>query len=489
MKIKISRNDPCPCRTGLKYKHCCEGKIDWESILRKGDNSYIEYLSARGKNLTFIENIAGILQLDNIKEYSYEKFKKAFTPNAVRSIYELIPQLWPNYNDLERILKLESNSLSGLYIGNYTPATITNGIRRHSLYNEKILLIDPFQDPRNIVPKFNPINHPELHIENAINAVRILFSTTEWIANSFISFIKTPGDFDAKLELDCMNYEYQKFKEHPDLIHNPSLPEEYDSEIKEHHFIAQTDQYIIKMAKEANPEITPAEIEGILNYVKERRKDHPFYVPLVDENNKPARGSLMVFSSGTNYEMAKIIVSITNSSFITDLPSRWKEIELDHSQLKIEQNEWTSFIKAFHSLDFKFFDNIDLNFVLKVRKENRLKNLRSFLSRLWRKSVSGDKYSEENVKILKEELEHHFREAEYEWKNINNDLLKWIRTETLGLGATAPSLISQGRGYLLVGGILISSAITAVVDWSKRHNFKLKYPTSFMLDLIRKEET
>ena len=147
MKIKIGRNDPCPCYSGLKYKQCCEGKIDWESILKRGDNSYIKYLSTRGKNLTFIEKIAGILQLDNIDEYSNEKFKKAFTPNAVRNIYDLIPKIWPDYDDLERILKLESNLLTSLYIGNYTPATISNGIKRHSLYNEKILLIDPFQDP------------------------------------------------------------------------------------------------------------------------------------------------------------------------------------------------------------------------------------------------------------------------------------------------------------------------------------------------------
>jgi hypothetical protein len=29
---KISRNDPCPCRSGKKYKHCCYGKdIDWSA--------------------------------------------------------------------------------------------------------------------------------------------------------------------------------------------------------------------------------------------------------------------------------------------------------------------------------------------------------------------------------------------------------------------------------------------------------------------------
>src|SRR4051794_33256822 len=29
---KVSRNDPCPCGSGRKFKHCCIGKgIDWEA--------------------------------------------------------------------------------------------------------------------------------------------------------------------------------------------------------------------------------------------------------------------------------------------------------------------------------------------------------------------------------------------------------------------------------------------------------------------------
>lgn len=384
---------------------------------------------------------------------------------------------------------MESKSLNSLYIGHYTPSSIQSSLRKHSLYNEKILLVDPFKDPRNIVPKFNPINHPELHIENAINAVRILFSLKQWISNNFVTFIKTPGDFDSTLELDCMNYEVNKFKEHPEFNDENFVPEDFENEMKEYNFIVRSNKHILSSAKDANPNITSKELDELLEYVEIKRKNHPFYMPLLDSTNKPFRSALMLFSSGANYEMAKIISLITNSYFITDIPSKWREIEHDHKSLNIEQNNWNTFNKAFQNLDFKFFDNVDLNYVLKVRKENKLENLRSFLSRLWRNSVLENKYSDENIRILKEELEHHFREAESEWQEINNDLLKWIRNEILGVGATAPNLISQGQPYLLFGGAAISGITTAIIDWSKRHNFRLKYPTSFMLDLRRKSET
>ena len=36
--VKVGRNDPCPCGSGKKYKHCCEGKrgkltpLQWAAI-------------------------------------------------------------------------------------------------------------------------------------------------------------------------------------------------------------------------------------------------------------------------------------------------------------------------------------------------------------------------------------------------------------------------------------------------------------------------
>ena len=29
MSSEPSRNDPCPCGSGRKYKHCCQGETSW----------------------------------------------------------------------------------------------------------------------------------------------------------------------------------------------------------------------------------------------------------------------------------------------------------------------------------------------------------------------------------------------------------------------------------------------------------------------------
>ena len=129
----------------------------------------------RGKNLLFYHKIAGALQLDKVKNIDIKAIKKACTPKAVRQIHEAITEIWPDSNDLIRILLQESKSTSGIYIGHYEPISILRGVTRHSLYYEKIILIDPFTDPRIVREQYNPILHPDTYIENTLRDIRLWF--------------------------------------------------------------------------------------------------------------------------------------------------------------------------------------------------------------------------------------------------------------------------------------------------------------------------
>ena len=139
-----------------------------------------EHLSARGKNLLFYEIIGDALQLDKIKVLDNKTLKKACTPNAIRKIHEAIPAIWPSEKDLVRVLKAEKANTSALYIGHYEPISILQGVTRHSMYSEKILIIDPFTDPRNIRLQYSPLQIPESHIENTIKDVRLWLVLVDW---------------------------------------------------------------------------------------------------------------------------------------------------------------------------------------------------------------------------------------------------------------------------------------------------------------------
>jgi len=102
---KIKRNDLCPCGSGKKYKYCCEGKVDWNQIIKEGKDR-TPYFSIRGRNLLFINKIAEALQLDSItSSTSSQKLKAAFTSKAVRKIHEALIDVWPLNTDINSVLQ------------------------------------------------------------------------------------------------------------------------------------------------------------------------------------------------------------------------------------------------------------------------------------------------------------------------------------------------------------------------------------------------
>ena len=161
MSYKISRNSECPCGSRLKYKKCCEGTIDWTDKKSWFSNTLYRNLKLYGKNRHLYNIVGGALQLDNDDEPNIESIKSACTPAAVKLIHESIIDLWPDTSDLYRIYDEIKPLNTGFYTGSYFPYSILKGITKHSLYTDKILLIEPFQDPRSFRDEFSPIVHPE----------------------------------------------------------------------------------------------------------------------------------------------------------------------------------------------------------------------------------------------------------------------------------------------------------------------------------------
>jgi hypothetical protein len=118
-------------------------------------------MSIRGRNLLFVTAIFDALGLDaSANELSLSTYKKAFTPAAVRKTYEAVVELWPNDTNIQSLLERTGTDVSGLYIGDYHPDYIARALVRHSIYANKILLVDPFQHPYILNDKFNPIIDP-----------------------------------------------------------------------------------------------------------------------------------------------------------------------------------------------------------------------------------------------------------------------------------------------------------------------------------------
>lgn len=489
---RIRRNDLCPCRSGRKYKHCCEGKVDWKAIYSKEDNSFIRNYSLRGKNLAFLQAIFDILQLDPEKPLSWLDVKRACTVEAVREIHKTTPLLWPDKLDLERILKEEQHTTAGLYVGNYHSKQIFQGLTRHALYSDRILMVDPFIDPRSVRQEFNPVENPDKFRANTLKCIFLWISLASWIDAGIVAFIRSPGDFDPNLRMQTLRASRARYEGSAELqtAMEASIEKEFGGSISssslgaeaEYLFLVQSDQEIKRSFLESHPDATDADVRRYVAHIERMRERHPFYLPMENRREEIGGGELLLMTTGVDYTMAKIVANLTGSHLITNLTYRWTEISLDRANLN--ENVWTPFAKAFDSLDFRFLEHVPLSAALTLRKQERLKELRLFFNRIWRAAKDNDSFNQSNVTNLASELQHHIAEAEDEWRNVDRELMKWLGGEMI-VGVTG-AVATGGANWLPSALATVAAGLTTLgVSRDKRRNLIHRYPAAFFLQLKR----
>jgi hypothetical protein len=204
--------------------------------------------------------------------------------------------------------------------------------------------------------------------------------------------------------------------------------------------------------------------------------------PMVGPDGKVSQ--LIVTTSGASYDMAKRIAALTKSHLITDLPSRWKEIELDRSEAGIDVGNWSAFAKAFHNVDIRYLNNVPLDLALRLRQEGRLEPLRLFLRKVWRSAGPETSYDPSAAENLAAELHEKIREAEDEWAKIDRDLLKWLR----GIGTlAAPFVVKSGGEWLAAAVAAVTAGVGSLaVAAHQRAGFENRYPAGFFLKLKKR---
>jgi len=485
-KNKFGRNAACPCGSGKKYKHCCKGIVDWEK-LTSGGNDWIQYLSIRGKNILFVNRIADALQMDSGPgPKSLKDYKAAFTVDAVVKIHQAIMEIWPPNMDIQNTLKRNVSEISGLYIGDYNTQYIQKGLVRHSTYSQKLLVVDPFVYPTSVRDEYNPILTPEQYRSQTLRNVNFWFSLLPWIEEGIVEIIRTPADFDPELNWESMKNQRKKFEENDELKRaaEQSVREYRERHMEEEAFrklvLSAPDESLRNTFEELNLEEKGITRDQFISYIQHQRDEDPdFLEPLGADGS----GQLHMITTGTSYDIATITANITDSYLVTDVYSKWKEMEIDRKSANAINKEWSPFAKAFQNMELKYLNNLSLEHALKLRQENRLGSLRAFLRKVWNDARSTELFSEANAKLLADELNEEVRKAEEEWKQIDRNLIKWFGAElSTGLLAAGP-LIASGHAAFLAAAAASAGLTTLASTRGERTSFQTKYPASFFLDL------
>ena len=483
---KIGPNDPCPCGSGKKYKKCCSGKVDWNDVFRSRKDWRL-YLSVRGRNIHFANRLAEILQLDTGKIRTLSDYKAHFTANAVRQIHEAALEAWPPQLDIATILAATAADVSGLYIGDYGIDYISRGIVRHSIYANKLLVVDPFVYPTSVRDEYNPILEPEQYRSQTLKNVNFWFSLLPWVEAGIIEVIRTPADFDRRLNWESYERQRKKFEENKDLMEAAEISVQ---EMKKRHMeklayqhllLAAPDSYIEKLVKQLGLEKDGYTANDFLNYVQSERDRDPDFLEPFGLGKKGAQVHMM--STGTSYDIAQLTASITQSYLVTDLYVKWREIEIDRASHNAETKVWSPFAKALQESPLRFLNGLRLEHALKLRNEGRLESMRPFLLRVWTHARTEEPFEEANAIMLAEELKEEVARAEEEWGKIDQDLLKILGGE-LGAGLLAAGpLIAAGHGHFVAAAAVTVGATTLAASFRQRRRFPDRFPAAFFMKI------
>src|SRR5260370_10205991 len=257
--------------------------------------------------------------------------------------------LWPPNIDIVAALKRLPNDGSGLYIGDYGPEYLIRAIVRHSIYANRILLIDPFVYPTSVRDEYNPIVNPEQYRAQTLKNVNFWFALLPWIEAGIVALIRPPGDFDARLNWAMIEAQMKKFEENEELkkaskesVDEMSIRHEQKL-VHQQLLLGAPDSYLRAKFEELGLGKTGVNVDEFLKSIQqEMDRDPDFLEPMGPQSE----AQMYMMTTGASYAGAIMTAGITGSYLFTDIRVKWREIELHRESHSAENKVWAPFATA-----------------------------------------------------------------------------------------------------------------------------------------------
>lgn len=130
----MRQTDPCPCKRGRRFKHCCGAPADTRKHvdIKQGDGLL-------RRNIQLLDAIADIFKLRKANA-SWDDVRSHLSADHVREVYQVVRALWPPGSDIVSMLPPPAEGLRAFYVGDSRPEFLPRGVvsvlavlRRHCL--------------------------------------------------------------------------------------------------------------------------------------------------------------------------------------------------------------------------------------------------------------------------------------------------------------------------------------------------------------------
>lgn len=311
-------SDACPCGSGAAFDACCQALPAWE---RPSWN----VMGLRERNLAFIRAVVGILGLD--ADRSWDDVRRELSNEQVARIHNTVRVLWPEGTDLAALLPRPNvDSVRAVYMGPSDPRTVASSVVSLIPLFDQLLVMDPFLNPANIRPEYNPVDSPSQHKQQLLKNVLFLLTVEPLIRAGKVLLFPDPGSLAPEFHRAMWAMAEQRTAQW--------RPQ--DSDMEELHWLGHDDfqrsmsqlpdEVLRSIAKRKLPELSEIELQAFVTGMREEQQRDP--LALLQSLPTGESGAQFSVIRSVNLEVALYIAQLTGAIIATDIKVLWKHLHL-----------------------------------------------------------------------------------------------------------------------------------------------------------------
>lgn len=421
------------------------------------------------------------------KEKNWDSITKNITVEKIKMTYRYFSKLFPlNYNYSEELTKTNCD-FSSIHYGTLKGNRIIDEVVRFSLYSDKIIVIHPLQNPSVTNQSMDPRKNPKLWLPDFLDSLYFYTVIQKWVKLGIIKLIINPYEYDLKLRDEIDSKVHKRFLE----TNSDETPEELKESIMDHiaeqfapAYKNKTKEVIFEnIMNLESPRFDEKEGRDFAERIfKAMSRVNPLYKNL--SNDLKGRSTLNPTKGGGPLESLLYISEKTGGNLYTPSEFNWNQIkEYGINDFWIKTN------KLYSEIPMSFLNNVDTNFALELRQENRLSGVRQELKKIYKEleNTNIENLNPQKLKFIQEGFVEELNKAESEW-NLIKKQAELSRKQWLTANVGIPIITNQISFLPMAIGSLAWLYMNENGAKEKLKNYRIKTPISVFVDLKNKEQ-
>ncbi len=438
------------------------------------------------QNEKFYDFLNKTFEINKFK--SWDDLARSITLLKVKRTYRVFAKLFPrNFNYLGELEKTR-DTFSSIHYGAIKGNKIIDEIVRFSLYSDKIIVFHPLQNPSVTNQRIDPGRNPKYWLPDFLDALYFYIVIQRWVKSGIVKLIVNPYEYNFELrELIDKQVEVRFLKTNKEELYKISNDEIQNSLAEKFATIykGKSKDYIVKSLLEMEEPIFNVENASKFSekIIEAFNRINPLYKCL----NIDLGGSTMLSPTkgGGPLESIILISEKCGGNIYTASDLTWYQVK-DYGLDEF----WIKMSRLYSQIPLNFLNNVDTNFVLELRMQDKLsgvrQELRKIYSELSRLNISNIDFKK--INLIQEGFVEEIKKSEAEWISIKKQA-EISRKYWLSANVGVPFITNDVSILPLALGSLAWLYMNEKTAIEKVNLYKAKNPISVYVDLKNKKQS